>query len=114
MGFMPETDQDEFAQLIASGMALTSDTPRGFDPGALISACLRRGASSRVHYQNMGENVPRRQLAPPRHSSDKPGRNSPCPCGSGKKYKQCCLKKARWENVPDLPGETVSTADPNQ
>ncbi len=22
------------------------------------------------------------------------GRNDPCPCGSGKKYKQCCLKKA--------------------
>ena len=22
----------------------------------------------------------------------KVGRNSPCPCGSGKKYKQCCLK----------------------
>lgn len=22
----------------------------------------------------------------------KPGRNSPCPCGSGKKYKQCCGK----------------------
>lgn len=21
----------------------------------------------------------------------KPGRNDPCPCGSGKKYKQCCL-----------------------
>jgi uncharacterized protein len=21
------------------------------------------------------------------------GRNSPCPCGSGKKYKQCCLRK---------------------
>jgi preprotein translocase subunit SecA len=21
------------------------------------------------------------------------GRNDPCPCGSGKKYKQCCLKK---------------------
>jgi len=20
----------------------------------------------------------------------KPGRNAPCPCGSGKKYKQCC------------------------
>ncbi len=20
-------------------------------------------------------------------------RNSPCPCGSGKKYKKCCLKK---------------------
>jgi uncharacterized protein len=22
------------------------------------------------------------------------GRNDPCPCGSGKKYKQCCLRKA--------------------
>ena len=21
----------------------------------------------------------------------KPGRNAPCPCGSGKKYKKCCL-----------------------
>ena len=21
------------------------------------------------------------------------GRNDPCPCGSGKKYKQCCLSK---------------------
>jgi tetratricopeptide (TPR) repeat protein len=23
----------------------------------------------------------------------KPGRNDPCPCGSGKKYKKCCLPK---------------------
>lgn len=23
--------------------------------------------------------------------SDKPGRNDPCPCGSGKKFKQCCF-----------------------
>ena len=21
------------------------------------------------------------------------GRNDPCPCGSGKKYKKCCLRK---------------------
>ena len=26
-------------------------------------------------------------------SSQKIGRNSPCPCGSGRKYKQCCLGK---------------------
>jgi len=25
----------------------------------------------------------------------KPGRNAPCPCGSGKKYKKCCLNKAK-------------------
>lgn len=25
--------------------------------------------------------------------SDKPNRNDPCPCGSGKKYKNCCIDK---------------------
>jgi len=29
----------------------------------------------------------------------KPGRNSPCPCGSGKKYKNCCLKKDRAQRI---------------
>jgi preprotein translocase subunit SecA len=26
--------------------------------------------------------------------ADKIGRNAPCPCGSGKKYKNCCAKAA--------------------
>ena len=26
--------------------------------------------------------------------SQEVGRNDPCPCGSGKKYKKCCLSKA--------------------
>ena len=28
-----------------------------------------------------------------RNRDDKIGRNDPCPCGSGKKYKSCCLRK---------------------
>lgn len=28
----------------------------------------------------------------PRHTNEKFGRNDPCPCGSGKKYKNCCGK----------------------
>jgi preprotein translocase subunit SecA len=28
-----------------------------------------------------------RRRAPPTH---KPGRNEPCPCGSGRKFKNCC------------------------
>jgi SEC-C motif-containing protein len=31
--------------------------------------------------------------APIRSTAPKPGRNDPCPCGSGKKFKQCCLGK---------------------
>jgi tetratricopeptide (TPR) repeat protein len=30
---------------------------------------------------------------PHTHMATKTGRNDPCPCGSGKKYKQCCLRK---------------------
>ena len=29
---------------------------------------------------------------PDRRRAEKIGRNDPCPCGSGRKYKQCCLK----------------------
>ena len=32
--------------------------------------------------------------APHRSTTPKVGRNDPCPCGSGKKYKHCCLGKA--------------------
>lgn len=32
--------------------------------------------------------------APVRSAGPKVGRNDPCPCGSGKKYKHCCLGKA--------------------
>ncbi|MDX2159166.1 MAG: SEC-C metal-binding domain-containing protein [Hyphomicrobiaceae bacterium] len=28
-------------------------------------------------------------------SAPKVGRNDPCPCGSGKKHKKCCLETAR-------------------
>lgn len=27
------------------------------------------------------------------------GRNELCPCGSGKKYKNCCLKTGKYENL---------------
>jgi SEC-C motif-containing protein len=32
--------------------------------------------------------------APFKSTAPKVGRNEPCPCGSGKKYKHCCLAKA--------------------
>ena len=27
------------------------------------------------------------------------GRNEPCPCGSGKKYKNCCLASGKYETT---------------
>ncbi len=37
---------------------------------------------------------PVRQGPAPVKAEAKVGRNDPCPCGSGKKYKHCCLAKA--------------------
>jgi tetratricopeptide (TPR) repeat protein len=31
----------------------------------------------------------------------KTGRNQPCPCGSGKKYKRCCLRKDEAQQVEE-------------
>src|SRR3954464_13291487 len=35
-----------------------------------------------------------KKLEPIRNMAPKVGRNDPCPCGSGKKYKQCCMRKS--------------------
>lgn len=36
----------------------------------------------------------------------KTGRNEPCPCGSGKKYKKCCLKNKKPVTVENVPTST--------
>lgn len=38
-----------------------------------------------------------------RYGMTKIGRNSPCPCNSGKKYKHCCLPKDRAKIVQYIP-----------
>lgn len=35
-----------------------------------------------------------------RYATRPPGRNEPCPCNSGRKFKHCCLDKPRTS--PDL------------
>jgi preprotein translocase subunit SecA len=34
-----------------------------------------------------------KKVDPIRYKGTRVGRNDPCPCGSGKKYKACCLRK---------------------
>jgi hypothetical protein len=44
-------------------------------------------------------NAPPESGPPPgKREMEKVGRNAPCPCGSGKKYKKCCLRKVEEEN----------------
>ncbi len=44
----------------------------------------RQAVNSSTNQRSQGDNITVRRTAP------KVGRNDPCPCGSGKKYKQCC------------------------
>jgi tetratricopeptide (TPR) repeat protein len=42
--------------------------------------------------------------------SNKPGRNDPCPCGSGQKYKRCCLPKDQIAESAALAEAAAATA----
>jgi hypothetical protein len=52
------------------------------DLGEEVDFLERNGSSANVQHP-----------LPPRRELAKVGRNDPCPCGSGKKYKVCCLVK---------------------
>ncbi|MBD3378037.1 hypothetical protein GF406_23610 [candidate division KSB1 bacterium] len=41
----------------------------------------------------------------------KHSRNAPCPCGSGKKYKKCCLSNDQAEHVSEQLSEPISKAE---
>jgi tetratricopeptide (TPR) repeat protein len=40
----------------------------------------------------------------------KPGRNDPCPCGSGQKYKRCCLSKDQAQESAALAAAAAARA----
>ena len=51
----------------------------------------RRQQERELNMSHGGEEGPKQK--PVRRKHKKVGRNQPCPCGSGKKYKKCCGKK---------------------
>ncbi len=56
------------------------ETPEKLEP-------LERPRPERLSFSGGGQAGPRR---PVQRQAKKVGRNDPCPCGSGKKYKKCC------------------------
>ena len=59
---------------------------------ARIERAPERKAVAQPTVASHGEQQQKRQT--PVKAGEKIGRNSPCPCGSGKKYKNCCGKNA--------------------
>jgi preprotein translocase subunit SecA len=58
-------------------------------PERMETLQIERSRPQRLTFSGSGGGEPPRK-APAHRSPDKVGRNSPCPCGSGKKYKKCC------------------------
>jgi hypothetical protein len=48
----------------------------------------RREAQCKMVGETLWESIPK-----PVRAAPQPGRNDPCPCGSGRKFKKCCLSK---------------------
>ena len=72
-GGSSNADAASAGALTADGQAMRSQQD------AAIAASQRQGQATKVE--------------PLRKTGKKVGRNDPCPCGSGKKFKSCCMKK---------------------
>jgi len=72
----------------------------------VIRTCLQKGMGERVAYEDPGSQRGRPHFGPEgrralgpiepvpaRSRETRVGRNDPCPCGSGKKYKNCCARR---------------------
>jgi len=80
--FRMEDDKEILQESIWAMSAATHDS----SPSALQLARNQQDGVS----TNSGEG---KKKEPIRNRNDKVGRNDPCPCNSGKKYKNCCLRK---------------------
>jgi len=56
----------------------------------IIDNCLQHGAAKRIEYLDPGQLSSRNPVPQALPSAQRIGRNDPCPCGSGKKFKRCC------------------------
>lgn len=53
---------------------------------AIIRICLENNSSSQIEYRDVAD----AQVESSLRRGTRVGRNHPCPCGSGRKYKRCC------------------------
>jgi hypothetical protein len=83
-------DEDELIKGLSLRPKLDDDSY--FDPASLIRRLLRAGALRHVQYVDPRESMITQQQVPNRSRVVPVGRNSPCPCGSGKKFKRCCIE----------------------
>lgn len=88
---IPADQLDDFKKNFANVPAYRNEDT--IDPAQMIRSSLKAGSSSHVSYQEPSRRPVHHQSLPTdtRHGSI--GRNAPCPCGSGRKFKHCCINR---------------------
>ncbi len=92
-----ETFLSTLPQFLLREHAPTAPTANGPMPGPALDGRTQtsngRSAATAVAEDREGSEL-KLDLPPIRREMPKVGRNEPCPCGSGKKYKNCCGRTA--------------------
>jgi preprotein translocase subunit SecA len=86
---MEEAAVGMYTEEMSTNRAEFQQAPRGIQSLGDGNIAAQQEAAIASSHQGAGKPEPVRNKGP------KVGRNDPCPCGSGKKYKQCCMKKER-------------------
>jgi len=94
--FRMESFNEDFVRSTwVDARAAKTELPPAASPSSGQSAPPASGAASAGAAGNKlqtSRGEPDTKPEPIRHRGPKVGRNDPCPCGSGKKYKSCCMK----------------------
>ncbi len=119
IAFSTEHVEETFFQQAPTLARYTQNWLDFYEPNAIAArqarwakedASIPGDPDSREGWHSLADTVP---TAPVLRLEPKVGRNDPCPCGSGKKYKKCCLGKApnTESSISESTSETYSKAD---
>lgn len=97
ISFLPKTRIELYAfitiiltaigMLISTGIALQKNSPSEAEIQKMIDSTIEKSMS-----RSAVVDQPKRHIKNQPRKKNKTGRNALCPCGSGKKYKKCCLQ----------------------
>lgn len=95
-GIPKEEFLDELRIAWASSISKNSDTEEELKKAldrvkkSGYEAVFKSAGITEVDLRNVIEEIKENKPTPHHRDTPKIGRNGPCPCGSGKKYKRCC------------------------
>ena len=72
------------------------EAPTNGEPAAVAGSNIRAQQEAAIAASKGPSD---RKAEPVRNTGRKVGRNDPCPCGSGKKFKACCMRKGASSDI---------------